>query len=168
MIPILRLVHIISGVFWVGSILFVTVLLMPSIRAAGPSGMAIMKELGRRRMPLIMMVSGILTVGAGIWLMLVLSGGAVGVWMRSSTGRAFGTGGGLAILALVLGMSINVPTTQRMSAIGAAVAKRGGPPTADEASELQRLQSRLGIASVVVAVLLLLATAAMAVARYLR
>ena len=167
MILMLRLVHIIAGVFWVGSVLFATVMLMPSIRAVGPSGAAIMNELVRRRMPLIMMGSAILTIGAGIWLMMILSGGAPGVWMQSSTGRAFGIGGGLAILALVLGMAVNAPTAGRMSAIGAAAAKRGGPPTADEVAELQRLQSRMANASIVVAILLLVATGVMAIARYL-
>src|SRR5262245_56599820 len=129
LIPILRLVHIISGVFWVGSVLFMTVMLMPSIRAAGPAGVAIMSELGRRRLPLIMMGSAILTVGAGIWLLIILSGGAPGVWMQSSAGRAYGVGGGLAFLTLIFGMAINAPAANRMSAIGAAVAKHGGPPT---------------------------------------
>jgi uncharacterized membrane protein len=167
MILILRLIHIVFGVFWVGSVLFATVMLMPSIRAAGPSGVAIMNELGRRRMPLIMMGAAILTVGSGIWLMIILSGGAPGVWMHSSTGRAFGMGGALAILSLILGMAINAPTARRMSAIGAAVGKRGGPPTAEEATELQGLQARMTNASLVVAALLLVATRAMAVARYL-
>ena len=167
MFTILRLIHIVFGVFWVGSVLFTTVVLMPSMRAAGPSGVTVMKELGRRRLPLIMMGSALLTVGAGIWLMIILASGDPAVWMRSGTGRAFSMGGGLAILALVLGMAINAPTARRMSAIGEAVDKRGGPPTADEAKQLQQLQSRMATASVLVAVLLLLATAAMAVARYL-
>ena len=165
MVPILRLVHIVFGVFWVGSVLFATFLLMPSIRRSGPAGMAVMKDLGRR-VSLFMMVSAILTIGAGIWLMMIFSGGAPQVWMRSTPGRTFGIGGGLAILALIVGMVVNAPAANRMSAIGATVAKRGGPPTAEEAAELERLQSRLGVASVAVALLLLLATAAMAVARY--
>jgi drug/metabolite transporter superfamily protein YnfA len=167
MIPILRLIHIVFGVFWVGSVLFATFVLMPSIRAAGPAGVAMMKELGRRKLHVFMMVSAILTVGAGIWLMIILSGGAPGVWMRSTTGRTYAMGGGFAILALIVGMVVNGPSANRMGAIGAAVARRGGPPTGEEAAELERLQSRMGIASMVVAVLLLLATGAMAVARYL-
>ena len=167
MFTILRLIHIVFGVFWVGSVLFTTVVLMPSMRAAGPSGVTVMKELGRRRLPLIMMGSAILTVGAGIWLMIILASDNPGVWMRSSAGRAFSMGGGLAILALVLGMVINAPAARRMSAIGEAVDKRGGPATAEETRQLQKLQSRLAIASVIVTVLLLLSTGAMAVARYL-
>ena len=166
MIFVLRLVHIISGVFWVGSVLFATVLLMPSVKGAGPSGAAIMKELGQRKMPLWMMASAILTIAAGIWLIIIDSGGSPGVWMQSGAGRAFGFGGGLAIVTMIFGMAINAPTANRMSAVAAAVAKRGGPPTAEEAAELQRLQSRLMTAGVVVAVLLLVATGIMAVARY--
>jgi len=166
MIPILRLIHIVSGVFWVGSVLFVSVMLLPSIRRAGPSGGAVMSDLGRR-MPPIMMGAALLTVGAGIWLMTIVSGGHVGAWMQSSMGRTIGIGGGLAILAIVLGLVINAPTGRRMSVIGAAIAKRGGPPEPGEAAELQRLQARMEMASVAVAVLLLLATCAMAVARYM-
>ena len=165
MIFVLRLVHIISGVFWVGSVLFATVLLMPTVKAVGPPGAAIMNKLGHK-MSLAMMVAAVLTIGAGIWLLIIDSGGNPGVWMQSGAGRAFGLGGGLAIVTMIFGMSINAPTANRMSAIGAAVAKRGGPPTAEEAAELQRLQSRLMTAGVAVAILLLVATGFMAVARY--
>jgi hypothetical protein len=167
MIPILRFVHIVFGAFWVGSVLFATFVLMPAIRAAGPSGAIIMRELAQRKLHVLMMVSSILTVGAGIWLMIILTGGAPGVWMQSTTGRTFATGGAFAILAVIVGMAVNGPTAARMGVIGAAVSKRGGPPTAEEAAELERLQSRIGASSIVVSVLLLLATGAMAVARYL-
>ena len=166
MLPILRFVHVVGGVFWVGSVLFVTFVLMPTLKGAGPAGMTIMKDLGKR-MTRIMIVAAILTMGAGIWLMIILSSSAPGVWWQSATGRTFGIGGGLAILAFLLGISINAPTASRMSTIGQTIAKRGGPPTPDEAAQLQRLQSRLGTASVWVALLLLGAAAAMAVARYL-
>jgi hypothetical protein len=81
-------------------------------------------------------------------------------------GRTYGLGGALAILTLVFGMLLNAPTARRMGELAAAAAKRGGPPNADEATELQRLQARLARGSGIVSVLLLLATAAMAVARY--
>ena len=86
--------------------------------------------------------------------------------MRSGTGQTFSIGGGLAIVAFIVGMAVNLPASKRLGAIGAAVAARGGPPTPEEASELQRLQARMGIASHIVALLLILTTAAMALARY--
>jgi len=62
---------------------------------------------------------------------------------------------------------VNMPAARRMGAIGQGVAKRGGPPTAEESAELQRIQKRLATGTVVVTVLIGLATAAMAVARYI-
>jgi len=85
MITILRLIHIVFGVFWVGSVLFATFILMPSMKASGPAGMTLMKELGRK-MSTIMMVAAIFTVGAGIWMMILFATGAPG-WMHTTTGR---------------------------------------------------------------------------------
>jgi hypothetical protein len=167
MLHVLRLLHIVGGVFWVGSAMFGTYLLMPAIRAAGPAAGPVMGQLGRK-MPIVMMTSAIITMGAGIWLMMIAAGAAPGVWMRSGPGRTFSLGAALAILAFLLGMAINMPASRRMGAIAAAAAQRGSPPTAEEAAEMQRLQSRLSAASHVVTVLLVLATGAMAVARYVR
>jgi len=167
MIFVLRLLHILSGLFWVGAVLFNSLILLPSIRAAGPAGGAVMAQLGRRRMPVIMMANAVVTVISGIWLMTIVSAGDLGAWMRSGPGRTFALGGAIAILTLVGGMIVNLPTASRMGAINQAVLQRGGAPTPDEAAALARLQARLAVATQVVAVLLVLATAAMAVARYL-
>lgn len=167
MIIVLRLAHILSGVFWVGSLLFVARILTPSLRDAGPAAAgALMVQLSKRRMPIVMMVTAFITIASGVWLMMIVSAGAPGAWMRSGPGRTFSLGGALAIVTLVLGMAINAPTVKRIGSINQAAAKRGGPPTPDEAAQLQRLQTRLGLATQIVAILLVLATAAMAVARY--
>jgi hypothetical protein len=167
MVYVLRLIHIMGGVFWVGSVMFATYLLSPSLRALGPGAGPVMNQLARvRKMPLVMMTAGIATMGSGIWLLIIDSAGDTGTWMRSGTGRTFSMGGGLAIVAFIVGMAVNLPASRRLGAIGATVAARGGPPTPEEAAELQRLQARMGIASHIVALLLILTTAAMAVARY--
>jgi hypothetical protein len=53
-----------------------------------------------------------------------------------------------------------------MGALVAAIRASGGPPSPEQAAEVQRLQVRLTNAMRVAAVLLLLAIAAMSVARY--
>jgi hypothetical protein len=63
-------------------------------------------------------------------------------------------------------MAINSPTAKRLAALAGAIRAAGGPPTAEQAATMQRLQARLRAAMNAAAVLLLLATAAMAVARY--
>jgi hypothetical protein len=113
-----------------------------------------------------MMAVTILNIVSGVWLMMIASAGAPGAWMKSGPGHTYSLGGGLAIIAAIVGMAVNSPAGRRIGTISAAAAKRGGPPTAEEAAELQRLQGRLATSTQVVAVLVLLATAAMAVARY--
>ncbi len=64
-IILLRLIHILSGVFWVGSVLFVARFLLPTLRAVGPAGGPVMQQLTQvRKLPSFMMVVAILTPGA--------------------------------------------------------------------------------------------------------
>ena len=166
MIFVLRLAHILAGAFWFGAFMFTARILGPAMKEAGPAASGpIMARLGKR-IPMVMMPAAIITIVAGIWLLMIQSAGAPGLWMKSGPGRTYSMGGGLAILALILGTIINMPAARRMGAINEAAGKRGGPPSAEEAAELQRLMARLSMGSNMIMVLLVLATAAMAVARY--
>ena len=166
MIYVLRLFHILAGAFWFGAFMFVARILLPTMRAAGPGAGPIMAQLGKS-IPRVMMGAAFVTILSGVWLMWVVSGGAPGQWMKSGPGRMFGLGGASAILALALGMIINVPASRRSATINEAVAKRGGTPTAEESAELQRLMARLGLGTIVAGSFLVVAVAAMAVARYM-
>src|SRR6185369_5901670 len=130
--------------------------------AAGP----IMAQLNQRRLSQSLVAAAVINVISGIWMMFVLSGGDMGTWMQMSSSRTFATGGLFAILALIIGTVMNPPAVNRLGAIAAAAAKRGGPPTPEEAIEIGALQARLRMGTLIVAVLITLALAAMAVARY--
>jgi len=164
-ILILRLFHIVAGVFWAGSTIFSARFLLPAFKAAGPAAQPVLAEFAKRRVPAAMMGAALVNIISGIWLLLLDSSGN-GAFMRSPMGRTLMVGGALAITALLLGLVVGMPTARRMGAIAEAARKRGGPPSADEAAELGRLQQRSGTVGVIAAVLLLLAVAAMAVARY--
>jgi uncharacterized membrane protein len=163
---ILRFFHIVSGVFWVGGSLFAARFVMPALKAAGPAAGPVLAELGKRRIPAAMMGAALVNVSSGIWLLMIDSGSAPGVWMQSGMGRTIGIGGGLAILAVILGMAFVMPANIRMARISAAAQKRGGPPTAEEVLQLERLQARSSLTAGIATGLLFLATTAMAVARY--
>jgi uncharacterized membrane protein len=166
-VHLLRVVHVLIGVLWVGTVVFMAAFLMPSIRAAGPAGGAVMQQLVQsRRLPRWLMSAAILTIASGIGLYWVDSAGFQSAWLGSGPGRVFGLGGTFAILAFILGMVVNFPTARRLTALAARVQGSGRPPAPEEAAEMQRLQARLGRASVAAAGLLVLATLAMAVARY--
>ncbi len=163
----LRLVHIVAGVLWVGAVVFVAFFLMPSVRVLGPAGGQVMQQLVQvRKLPVYMMGMAILTVLSGIGLYWRDSGGFSDPWMHSGPGRVFGLGGLLAILVVVLGMAIISPSAKRMGVLAAAMQGAGGPPAPERVVEMQALQARTARFSTIAAVLLLFATAAMAIARY--
>ena len=166
MIHALRLLHILSGAFWFGAVIFSVRFLAPSLRAVGPPAGPVMAQLNQRGMSVAFMGAAIVNLVSGIWLLYVVSGGAVGEWMKTGMGRTIGAGAACAILAMIVGMIVNPPAVKRIGRIAAAAAQRGGPPSPEEAAEIQRLQKRMGSANVFVAILLTVAVAAMAVARY--
>ena len=164
---LLRVLHIVTGVFWVGAVLFITVFLTPATRAAGPAGGSVMNQLVQvRRLPMYLMAASVITLISGFllyWADARLNGGT---WPGSGPGRVFGLGGMLALVGGVAGTAVNAPTGKKLGALGAAMAAAGRPPTPDELGTMQVLQRRMATASVYVAILLVVATLCMAVARY--
>lgn len=164
----LRLVHILAGTFWAGVAVFMAWFLVPSIRAAGPAGAAVMRELVQvRRLTHWLMLSSWLTLVAGLGLVHLLAGDLGHRWFVVGVGRWFGAGAAVALLAMIIGHTVNVPTARRIGLLGAAIQAGGAPPTPEQQGQMQALQQRMTTAARVVASLLALATALMAVARYL-
>ena len=166
-IHLLRVLHIGTGVFWVGSVLFLAMFLVPTLRSTGPAGGAVMRELVEgRKMPIWLMAASLVTIFSGIGLYWVDSAGFQSAWLASGAGRTFGLGGVLALVSAALGMGISAPTARRLGQLGAALRDEGRQPTPEEAARMAQLQNRLNRVTLAVAVLLALATLAMAVARY--
>ena len=49
MLILMRLVHIVGGVFWAGTAMFTVVFLIPAVRALGPAGGPVMQEIAEKR-----------------------------------------------------------------------------------------------------------------------
>ncbi|HEV8356767.1 MAG TPA: hypothetical protein VGQ17_08405 [Gemmatimonadales bacterium] len=164
---LLRLVHVLSGVFWVGGFMLFARFVFPATRAVGPAAGPVVDQLVRvRKLPRALLGAASLTILSGLGLFWRDSAGFSSAWMASPTGRVFGFGALLSIAAFVVGVSVNNPAAQRLGAITAAIQAQGGPPNPEQAAEMQRLQTRLGVGMQIITVLVLLATAAMALARY--
>jgi uncharacterized membrane protein len=163
-----RLIHILAGAFWVGAAIFTVLFLIPSMRALGPAGAPFVQHVTQvRKLPIYFLGAGILTVLSGIGLYSRASGGFSNQWMRSGPGMTFGIGAVFALSAVIVGVFVTSPTAKRVAALGATLASAGRPPAPEQQAEMQRLQTRLGMASVLATSLVVLATAAMAVARYI-
>lgn len=165
---ILRVVHILVGVFWVGSAIFLFLYLQPSVKELGPTGQQFMGHLvEKKKLPVVILTSAVVTIFAGILLYWRDSNGFDPDWITSATGLAFTVGGVAAILAFVFGLILVKPAMDRMSSIGEAIAMGGGPPTEAQISEMQRLGSRLTLIGQINLLLLIVAVVAMAAARFL-
>lgn len=166
-IIVLRLVHILGAIFWVGGALYNAVFLLPTVRALGPAGGQVMYQLGEvRRMPTRLLTAAILVIASGIWLMWLASGGFRNGWMGSGPGITFSIGGTLGIIGAIYGKLGPSRLAQRAGALAAAMQGAGGPPAPEQVAEMQRIQSRLPMAVNIATALVVLAASAMAVARY--
>ena len=165
---ILRVIHIAAGIFWVGGAFVLFLFIQPSVQELGPEGQRFMGHLvARKKLPMLITLSAIVTVLAGILLYWRASDGFDVDWISSGPGVAFTVGGLAAIATLALGLSITKPAVDRIGGLGKEIATTGGQPTPSQVSEMQRLQARLVLIGRVSMVLLTLAVVTMATARFL-
>ena len=165
----LRIVHIVTGVIWVGSLFVVVVFLQPSAATLGAAGMPFMSELRRRRFVDVVFIDAVFTVVAGSFLYWQdwHTYSSFGDWIGSSFGVSLTVGALLAISGLVVAATFTRPTIARLVSLGQQVAESGGPPTPETATRIAALQRRLVVAERVSFSLVLLAVVAMASARYI-
>jgi uncharacterized membrane protein len=166
---LLRIVHIVTGVIWVGSLFVVVVFVQPSAAALGSAGAPFMSELRRRRFVDVVFLDAVFTVLAGSFLYwhdwhLHPS---FADWIDSSFGRALTEGALLAIAGLGVAAFVTRPTIVRLVSLGKQIAESGGTPMPDTTARIGTLQRRLVVAERVSFSLVLLAVVAMASARYL-
>ena len=167
---VLRLVHVVSGVLWVGMAVFTTIYLAPAVQDAGPEGGKVMAALQRRGVMTVMPLFAIATLLSGIGLYWRVSGGFRGSFVMSGPGLGYGLGGLAAIAAYAVGMTVARPSMLRAAALMQQMASAGDAGTATREAtmaEVAQLRARSGAAGRLVVGLLVLAVAAMAVARYL-
>jgi hypothetical protein len=164
---ILRLIHILSGIFWVGTAFFFVLFFEPVIKASGPAGGTIMGRLTLTRFPMVMALASILTVVAGFLMFLVDSRGFQIDWISTLPGIALTTGSLAGILAFFVGLSVQMPASARMAAIQKEIQAAGKPPSPSQLEELNVLQDRIATASRWGAVLMVIAVIGMTSAREL-
>lgn len=162
---VLRLVHILLGVFWAGTVFFTTFFLNPAMTEAGPDGAKVGAALQRRRFMNIMPPVAGLTILSGLGLYWRVYGFAPD-FMRSGRGMVLGLGATAAIIGFVVGIAVLRPAMVRSGALMQSAAQ--APPAERQAllAQAQLLRTRANSASKVVAWLLILGVAGMALARY--
>jgi uncharacterized membrane protein len=153
----LRLIHILSGIVWVGSALFITVFLLPAARREGADARRFLGRLMPRVGPLLGVTA----------LLTIVSGGLMfRTWAGSRAGMVYGVGALAALLAAVIGTAFGARANAAMGRLRAAIESQGGAPTAGQTADLASIEGRQTLVAAVAATLLIIAAGAMAIARY--
>ncbi|HKC80243.1 MAG TPA: hypothetical protein VKB91_03550 [Gemmatimonadaceae bacterium] len=164
----LRVIHILGGIFWVGSLMYTTFFLVPAIRSLPAVAGPVMAGLQKRRLFTILPVVALLTIFSGIRLLWIASAGFDDSYLSTSTGRAFSVGAGAAIIAFLLSVLVSRPGFLKVVKLSASLATATDEATRQPLlAEMQRINKRAATANAIVVVLLLLTAVLMATARYL-
>lgn len=167
LLPALRLVHIVGGVFWAGTAFFAAWLLEPSARAAGEAGQAVMVRLIERGFTTLLPITSVLTIVSGGWLYWHVSGHLSSAWGHSPMGTSLTVGAAAALVAFVVGGVWVDPPARRLRRIadqleGASEAER---VSLRDERDAAWATMRTGLRWM--AGLLVIAVVGMAIARYL-
>ena len=161
-ILILRLLHIVFGVFWAGSVIFFALIVQPRLARLGPAVLGPAMASLAPVMSKALIGSAVITIVAGVTLAFRLRD--PDTWFNTGWGWAILIGFVASIGALSAGITLTV-LSHRMIALGQAI--QGRAPTPEEGSEMQRLSTRLPRLGRSAAVMVIIAVGAMESARLL-
>jgi len=160
---LLRIIHIVGGVIWVGGTLIMTFFIGPTVGATAEAGQKFVAYLmNNLKFSNRMSAAAGLTILAGI-ILYSLDARAGSAWVRSGMGTGLSIGAGFAIIGFIFGILIG-RTTNAMARLGSQFQ---GKPTNEQMSQMQTIRKQQALYSNISAVALILAVTFMAVARYL-
>ena len=166
-ILLLRLIHIGTGAFWVGAVFTFFFFVQPTSVTLGPDGMKFSYHLiHHRRFPVLILSAAVITVLAGILLLLLTSNGLDPDILFDASRLGYTVGGVAAIVTLGVGGLYVFPRTVTVERTIGLLLVQQRPPTPGEQQTLARVARESRQAGWIVIAGLVVAVAAMATARY--
>ncbi len=160
---VLRLIHIFSGVFWVGAALMLYFFIGPTVGATAEAGQRVMQHIiTRTRFTAAIASAGGLTVLAGAILYWLDSKGFTSAWMKTGAGIGLTLGSIFGLVGFISGIMVGRYTTT----IGKVGSQIQGQPTAEQITQITTAQKQLAVVSPIQSISLILAVLLMASARY--
>jgi len=113
---VLRLIHILGGLFWAGAMILLAGFLIPTVRSTGREGGRFMQILmQQKRLQFYLGLAAGLTVLSGLTLYVRMATATHGAWAGTRPGIAYGVGALAAILAAAVGGGIRPGTGSRFT-----------------------------------------------------
>ena len=168
-IIVFRFLHIVPGVLWVGASFLFVGIIGPSAAKVGSSAGPLMSEaVKRRKAAKVITALGGINVVAGwiLWFRNADLAGSLENWVTSGFGLGLTIGGILATIAAVVGALGVGRGVEHLVDLSDELAATGAPPTSEQQARLEHLSSSLERHGKLDLALVLLATTAMATARY--
>ena len=164
---VLRLVHILTGIVWLGSGVFTGIFLIPALSGSPAAMGQVVAGLERRRYFAAIPVIATLTILSGLRLMWIDSAGFASGYFATGTGSTFAISAVAALIAFVLSLGIARPAAVRAGGISRTLAESPDLPDRERlAATLDRLRKRSAVATAWAIGLGIVAASGMAVARY--
>lgn len=166
LMALLRLVHILAAIFWLGATLTLGGFVLPAMRNAPGAGALWRAVMQRHRLQLWMNISMTLAILAGFALYGIDSATSSGAFNRSAMGKVLGLGAILAIAAAGVMGAVTQRAGRQLAELGDGAAVNSGTATRGSV-DTEALLARLSRGLAITNVLLLLSATTMAVGRYL-
>ncbi len=164
---VLRLVHILAGVYWAGAAFFLADFVTPSVRATGETGQKFMQHLGlKTRLSPSLALASTLTFFSGLLMYMRLFGMRRDA-LASGPGLFLFLGGVVGTFAWLHGYFAQNRTIQRMKKLSAEMSA-GGPPDADQIAQMHKYSASVARNGQITAVLVAVSLVGMAVAEYIQ
>jgi len=148
---VVRVLHVVCGAIWVGSVLFISWFLFPAVQDAGPNGGKVIAGIQKHGWIVIAPIIATLTILSGFWLYrpYIANPG-------SRAGMVFGAGGILGTIAFIIGVAFISPSMARANLLTqSAMEKPEGPERAAVMARAQKLRQRAAMATRLVSILLI-------------
>src|SRR5262245_44007067 len=101
-----RALHVLLGATWLGTAVAMTFFVMPAVQELGPDSGKVMMAVARRGFDAFIASVAGLTVLSGLWLYWHFTAGFDPGISATASGRVFGLGGLLGLIAAIVGGSV--------------------------------------------------------------
>jgi hypothetical protein len=166
LVIVLRLIHIVGGVFWAGAVWVLARFVEPTATAAGPEGGRFLQRFAGSGYVPAVTSAALGAIVAGFALLWIDSGGFQPAFMGSPFGVTISIGALCAVVAAFFGIGLGGRNAARLKAVAATVQGQAGGPTAEQVAKMTEIRAGLRKGARVTAVLLVVTAICMAIARY--
>ena len=161
-----RLLHIGFGIVWAGSVLHITLFVIPAVKRSGHDGTMFWLQLSKPGYSVFMTIAAFISILSGFILLWKLSDHFERIWFTTLYAKIMSAGIVTSVIAFLIGIIVNGPATGRINRISTAILKSGNSPTDEQLQQLRTLQKRVFSATAIIAILLIIAVISMSIFRW--